>query len=102
MRFYFKKLRRKGKTKSRNISEDYRHHILGQQNIPFRGKNWDKETKQEYGNFTRFLRWKAEDVPALKDHLDNASYDAKYTSPDIQNQLINLAGLHIISQLSNM
>lgn len=69
--------------------------VLGQQSISFRGKQWDKETKQEYGNFARFLRWKAEDVPALKDHLDNGSYNAKYTSPDIQNELINLAGLHI-------
>ena len=69
--------------------------VLGQQNIPFLGKNWDMEIKQEYGNFTRFLRWKAEDVSALKDHLDSASYNVKYTSPDIQNELINLAGLHI-------
>jgi hypothetical protein len=69
--------------------------VLEQQNIPFRGTIWDKETKQEYGYFARFLRWKAEDVPALKDHLDNASYNARYTSPDIQNELINLAGLHI-------
>ena len=60
----------------------YRHHssFRTTKHFPFRGKNWDKETKQEYGNFTPFLRWKAEDVPALKDHLDNASYNAKYTS----------------------
>jgi hypothetical protein len=34
--------------------------VLGQQNIPFRGHTWNKETKSEDGNFTRFLRWKAE------------------------------------------
>jgi hypothetical protein len=34
--------------------------VLGQQNIPFHGHTWNKETKSEDGNFTRFLRWKAE------------------------------------------
>jgi hypothetical protein len=34
--------------------------VLGQQNIPFRRYTWNKETKSEDGNFTRFLRWKAE------------------------------------------
>ena len=34
--------------------------VLGQQNIAFRGHTWNKETKSEDGNFTRFLRWKAE------------------------------------------
>lgn len=37
--------------------------VLGQQNIPFRGNNWDKETKQKDGNFRRFLRLKAEGSP---------------------------------------
>ena len=34
--------------------------VLGQQNRAFRGHTWNKETKSEDGNFTRFLRWKAE------------------------------------------
>jgi len=34
--------------------------VLGQQNIMFRGHTWNKETKSENGNFTRFVRWSAE------------------------------------------
>ncbi|CAC5409045.1 unnamed protein product [Mytilus coruscus] len=69
--------------------------VLGQQNIPFRGHNWNKEKKIEDDNFSRFLRWKADDVPILKLHLENAPYNVQYTSPDIQNELINLCGLQI-------
>ncbi|CAC5376291.1 unnamed protein product [Mytilus coruscus] len=70
--------------------------VLGQQNIPLRGHNWNKEKKKiEDGNFSRFLQWKANDVPILKSHLENAPYNAQYTSPDIQNELISSCGLQI-------
>ncbi|CAC5397877.1 unnamed protein product [Mytilus coruscus] len=69
--------------------------VLGQQNIPLRGHNWNKEKKIEDGNFSRFLQWKADDVPILKSHLENAPYNAQYTSPDIQNELISFCGLQI-------
>lgn len=69
--------------------------VLGQQNIPFRGHHWDKESKTEDGNFGRLLRWKSEEVPVLKNHLETAAYNSKYTSPDIQNEFINLAGYQV-------
>ncbi|CAC5419177.1 unnamed protein product [Mytilus coruscus] len=69
--------------------------VLGQQNIPLRGHNWNKEKKIGYGNFSRFLQWKADVVPILESHLENAPYNAQYTSPDIQNELISLCGLQI-------
>ncbi|KAJ8301791.1 hypothetical protein KUTeg_020778, partial [Tegillarca granosa] len=46
--------------------------VLSQQNIPLRGHNWDKQAKREDGNFARFLRWKSENVPLLKTHIETA------------------------------
>lgn len=31
----------------------------------------------------------------LKNHLETAAYNAKYISPDIQNEFINLAGYQV-------
>lgn len=73
--------------------------VLGQRNIPFRGHSWDKITKQEDGNFDCFVRWKAEDKPILKTHLVSAAYNAKYMSPDIQNELIELAGQEVLDTI---
>ena len=56
---------------------------LGQRGIPLRG-NWDPP------NFSFFVDWKSKYDPELKDHLDHASGNAKYTPPRIQNEIINL------------
>ena len=63
---------------------------LGQRNIPFRGHNWDKETKREDGNFDFFVHWKANFDPVLKQHIQGYKKNASYLSPTIQNQLIEL------------
>ena len=65
---------------------------MGQRNIPYRGHNWDKITKREDGNFDLLVHWKAEDKPVLKQHFASAAYNAKYLSPDIQNEINYIAG----------
>lgn len=69
---------------------------MGQRNIPFRGHNWDKITKREDGNFDFLVHWKAEDKPVLKQHLASAAYNAKYLSPDIQNEIVDIAGEEVL------
>ncbi|VDI24426.1 Hypothetical predicted protein [Mytilus galloprovincialis] len=70
--------------------------VMGQRNIPLRGHNWDKDAKREDGNFDFFVHWKAEDKPVLKQHLATAAYNAKYLSPDIQNEIIAIAGDEVL------
>lgn len=68
---------------------------LGQRNIPFRGHGWNKVEKREDGNFDFFVHWKSTFDPILDDHLKHAKKNATYLSPDIQNELIHLAGLEV-------
>ena len=53
---------------------------LGQRGIPSRG-NWDKKKKSGDGNFAFFLNWKSTFHEDLKEHLEHAPANAKYTSP---------------------
>ena len=62
---------------------------LGQRGIPVRG-NWDPSKRNEDGNFSFFVDWKSKYDPELKDHLDHASGNTKYTPTRIQNEIINL------------
>ena len=55
--------------------------LLGRRNVPFRGREWNKITKRENGNFDFFLNWKSKFDPLLKDHLNHAPNNAKYMSP---------------------
>ena len=59
--------------------------------------DWDKITKREDGNFDFLVYLKAEDKPVLyKQHLASAAYNAKYLSPDIQNEIIDIAGEEVL------
>lgn len=62
---------------------------LGLRGIPLRG-NWDKVEKSEDGNFAYFVNWKSNFDEDLKEHMEHASGNGKYTSPMIQNEIINL------------
>ena len=62
---------------------------LGQSGIALRG-NWDKKEACEDGNFLYFVKWKATFDQDLKCHLDNARDNARYTSPRIQNEIVQL------------
>ena len=77
---------------------------LGQRGIPLRG-NWSSSDKVEDGNFSFFVGWKLQFDTKLKDHLKCAHPNAKYTSPTIQNQIIELCEASIrekiLSQVSN-
>lgn len=46
--------------------------VLGQRNIALCG-NWDKELKNEDGNFQFFIDWKSSFDSVLKEHLETAS-----------------------------
>lgn len=58
--------------------------LLGKQNIAVRGHTDDKS------NFMAILQSKAKHDDILSDHLANATAHAKYTSPDIQNEILEL------------
>lgn len=62
---------------------------LGQRGVALRG-NWDAKQREEDGNFIFFLNWKAETDDYLAQHLKFAQPNAKYTSPQIQNEIISL------------
>ncbi|KAJ8318219.1 hypothetical protein KUTeg_003310 [Tegillarca granosa] len=59
--------------------------LCGRQNIPIRGH------LPERSNFVEILNFKASDDDILTEHL-NSSKREKYTSPDIQNEIINIMG----------
>lgn len=62
---------------------------LGQRGIPLRG-NWNSETNREDGNFDFFLTWKSKFDSTLRDHLEKSALNAKFTSPEIQNEIITI------------
>ncbi|XP_069103864.1 zinc finger MYM-type protein 1-like [Argopecten irradians] len=65
--------------------------MCGRQNIPLRGHVEDKS------NLMSILHMFAKDDPILADHLANAKI--KYTSPDIQNEIIEICGKQIEDSL---
>ena len=67
---------------------------MGQRGIPFRG-NWDRKERVEDGNFAFFVNWKSEYHEDLKIHIANSPENAKYTSPRVQNEIIQLCEMAI-------
>lgn len=61
---------------------------LAERAIPLRGSS-NKATGQEDSNFNFFIKWKAQDNPEFAAFLKNAPRNARYLSPQIQNQLID-------------
>ena len=61
---------------------------LGQRGIPFRG-NWPGDEQAEDGNFAFFVDWKANQDSDLTDHVRFSRNAAKYTSPQIQTEIIS-------------
>lgn len=64
---------------------------LGQRGLPLRG-NWDRDQQREDGNFHFFINWKSSFDPDLQHHMKTAPGNAKYLSPQIQNELIECTG----------
>ena len=75
--------------------------LCGRQNIPLRGHrdaatDLERDPCVSHGNFWALLEFRvASGDTVLKDHLARAPANAKYTSPDIQNQVIDVLGDHI-------
>ena len=68
--------------------------LCGRQNIPLRGH------VEERSNFFAILHEIAKTDQVLSDHLEfSANTRVTYTSPDIQNELIELCGAEILNQL---
>ena len=70
--------------------------FCGKQNIPLRGHRdsgrltLEGEPDTNEGAFRALLRFKAEDDAELRRHLDKSRANAQYTSPTIQNELIDV------------
>lgn len=63
--------------------------VCGKQNIAIRGHGKDD------GNFQALLQMRAKDNELLADHLKHCDPRAKYTSPEIQNELVDIIGSQI-------
>ena len=79
--------------------------LCGRQNIPLRGHrdsslDQEKDPCAPHGNFWALLEFRVSSGDTvLRDHLDKAPATAKYTSPDVQNQVIAVLGDHIQSKI---
>ncbi|XP_045215568.2 zinc finger MYM-type protein 1-like [Mercenaria mercenaria] len=67
--------------------------LLGKQNIAIRGHT------EENSNFMVILNSFAQTDPALAYHLEFANKNEKYTSPDIQNELLGLCADQVIKRI---
>ena len=54
-----------------------------------------KKIRAKDGNFSFFVNWKSQYHEDLKIHLANAPENAKYTSPKVQNEIIELCEMTI-------
>ena len=87
---------------NKQIKNLFYHRVLcGRQNIPLHGhrdSTMDKEKDPcvPHGNFWGQLKFTVSSGNImLRDHLDKAPATAKYTSPDVQNQVIAVLEDHI-------
>ena len=75
--------------------------LCGKQGLALRGHrddhiSWEEEHEStNEGNFIEMVRFRAETDQILKNHLQNAPRNARYTSKTIQNELIEIIGKHI-------
>ena len=66
---------------------------MARQNIPLRGHI------PEESNFNALIAIVAQHNSSLRNHLDNPRSNAKYTSPQIQNELLDIAAQQILSRI---
>lgn len=78
-------------------------YTLGVKGIALRGC-WDKSKGQEDGCFVFFLEWIAKRDAILAKHLCSGPANGKYTSPTIQNEIIQSIGSivlkHLVSEIN--
>ena len=61
-------------------------YLCGKQNIPLRGHT------EEKSNFIALINYRAETDQMLATHLQNSPPNARYLSPTIQNELLDICG----------
>lgn len=66
--------------------------LCSRQNIPLRGH------REDHSNFHAILHTMAKTDAILAEHLA-FSTDVKYTSPEIQNEIINICAKHVLNKL---
>jgi hypothetical protein len=69
-----------------------------QQNLPLRGHRELVVSDPNPGNFLALLKYLAKFNPVMREHLDSVSGKPgclSYSSPDIQNEFINLLGARV-------
>ena len=75
--------------------------LCGRQNFPLRGHrdstlDLERDEAANSGNFWALLHFRAAAGDSvLRDHLAHASRNATYTSPDVQNQIIDILGDYV-------
>ena len=66
--------------------------FLVKHRLGLRGSDLDKSTKRENGNFSMLIDFLSEYNTELKSHLQSSSRNARYLSPKIQNEFIEISG----------
>lgn len=69
--------------------------LCAKQNIPLRGHT------SENSNFNVILNAFAKNDEILSEHLASAHYNAKYTSPDVQNELIGICAEQVKEKITS-
>ena len=67
--------------------------LCGNQGLALRGHN------KEDGNFSRLSHYRSRDNSILREHLLKSELQYKYTSPDIQNEIIQICGEMIVDDI---
>jgi hypothetical protein len=62
--------------------------VCARRGFPLRGHQWNKSEHTEDGNFEYLVQWASQTNDVLRRHLDSAPGNAKYLSPDTQNEFI--------------
>lgn len=65
--------------------------LMAERGISFRG-NWNHDLGEENSNFMSLVHWTAQFNPDLSNHLKNCPKNAKYLSPQIQNEFLECIG----------
>ena len=71
---------------------------LARQSLPLRG-NWDESSKAEENfNFHQLIKLRSQQDPAILEWLQRKSN--KYTSPEIQNEVLEAMALGLLREIS--
>lgn len=76
--------------------------LLSRLGLPFRGHSEEQDSMNR-GVFLEFIEFMAASGDEiLRDHLDTSPYNAKYTSPQIQNEMIETIGTSLQEKIVSL